>query len=614
MDRRHLHYRIPALLLVVLLTACPANESPGTNRAPTAAAGADRNVAVGALVTLDAGASTDANGDQLSFVWAIETVPAGSGAALSTADSAVASFTADLPGNYVVALSVSDGQASDGDEITVTALAANGAAPTIAPIADQRAPRGEVIEVPVTITDEDPATVVVFASSSDTTLIADTDLAMTGSGSERTLRITLAQPGSGSAVVTLVATDADALTGSAKFTITVTQPFATELPKLTASDAAGGDEFGYAVAMSGNLAIIGASLDDDNGFNSGSAYLFRRSADGWAQSMKLPVKPPVVAPTAVDEFYEFGYAVAISSDYIVVGAPGDGDTTFEGAAYVYELCPDRFCQEPATEMAELQAGDAAPGDAFGSAVAVNGEHALIAARLSDGDGTSSGSVYAFRRNGDAWVETAELTASDARIGDVFGRSVAMSGEFAVIGSPSDDDVASDSGAAYIFQRSGDTWTQMAKLKADDPFTGDLFGWSVALAGDFAIAGAPNGNGGAGAAYVFQRSGDDWLQVDELTAGDAADDDAFGFIVALEGDDAIVGAPFDVHGGIRAGSAYVFHHQGGSWTEVNKLTASDAAADDDFGRSVAVASGHALIGARSSDDDGTESGSVYAFSR
>lgn len=85
-------------------------------------------------------------------------------------------------------------------------------------------------------------------------------------------------------------------------------------------------------------------------------------------------------------------------------------------------------------------------------------------------------------------------------------------------------------------------------------------------------------------------------------------------MALEGDDAIVGAPFDVHGGKRAGSAYVFHLQGGSWTEVNKLTARDAAADDDFGWSVAVASGHALIGARRSDDDGTESGSVYAFSR
>src|SRR5690606_37315047 len=109
-------------------------------------------------------------------------------------------------------------------------------------------------------------------------------------------------------------------------------PFETELAKLAANDAAAGDEFVYSVAISGNSAVIGAPRDDDDGINSGSAYLFRRGSDGWVQSMKLPPQPLVVGPTAVGAGDRFGSSVAISSDYIIVGSPGDGDTTFEGAA------------------------------------------------------------------------------------------------------------------------------------------------------------------------------------------------------------------------------------------------------------------------------------------
>ncbi|MEX2535795.1 MAG: PKD domain-containing protein [Trueperaceae bacterium] len=604
----------PSLVLLALLTACTNGDPPVVNRAPTANAGPNQNVTIGNTVTLDANASSDADGDALTFTWAFENRPDGSTATLADAGSATPTFVPVVTGAFVATLSVSDGQASASDSITITATSdAPNAAPALSSIEDQRTFRGEVIEVPFTITDEDPANVTVEVSSSDTTLIANTDLEVLGGGADRSLRITPAREGSGSTVITLVARDAGALEGSAAFTLNVTLPFGTEFPKLTASDAAAGDQFGYSVAMSGDYAVIGARADDDGGFDSGSAYVFQRSGDGWVQSMKLPPEPPVVAPTAIGAADRFGSSVAISSDYIIVGAPGDEDTTFEGAAYVYERC-SRFCQEPATEMGELTAGDAAAADAFGFSVAISGDHAIIGAPRSDDDGSNdSGSVYVFRRDGDTWTEVDELTAGDPAAFDYFGRSVAMSGDYAVIGAIRDDGVSSDSGAAYVFRRSGDTWTEMSKLTASDAAEGDLFGWSVAMSGDYAIVGAIAGNGvssNSGAAYVFRRSGDTWTEMAKLTASDAAEGDFFGNSVAMDGDFALVGA-FEGDG-VSTGSAYVFHHRDGTWSEVNKLTASDAAVRDAFGFSVAISGDYAIIGANQSDNDGTDSGSVYVF--
>ena len=187
-------------------------------------------------------------------------------------------------------------------------------------------------------------------------------------------------------------------------------------------------------------------------------------------------------------------------------------------------------------------------------------------------------------------------------------------DFAVVGSPGDNDGADDSGAAYIFQRSGDTWTETAKLKAGNAAANDLFGWSVAMDGDFVIVAAPNGNGGLGSAYVFQRTGADWLEVDELEGLDSEEDDDFGYAVALEAGYALVGAPHDTNDGVRSGSVYVFHLEGDFWNQVNKLTGNDAAAEASFGWSVALASDDALIGAPSTFGDDTDPGSAYAFER
>ena len=188
------------------------------------------------------------------------------------------------------------------------------------------------------------------------------------------------------------------------------------------------------------------------------------------------------------------------------------------------------------------------------------------------------------------TEIVKLTASDAAAGDWFGRYVAVSGATVVVGAPNDDDNGSNSGSAYVFVRSGISWSQQAKLTASDAAAFDFFGVSVAISGDTAVVGAnfDDGKGvDSGSAYVFVRSGTTWTEQAKLTASDAAALDQFGIEVSISGDTAVVGAFSDDDSGSRSGSAYVFVHSGATWTEQAKLTASDAAIDDRFGRSVSV---------------------------
>ena len=190
-------------------------------------------------------------------------------------------------------------------------------------------------------------------------------------------------------------------------------------------------------------------------------------------------------------------------------------------------------------------------------------------------------------------QQAKLTASDGDNNDFFGISVAIDGDTAVAGAPLDNGDLSNQGAAYVFTRSGTTWTEQQKLTASDGKANDLFGTSVAIDGDTVVAGAPGDGGTAnsGAAYVFTRSGTTWTEQQKLTASDGAANDLFGASVSIDGDTAVVGAPNDDGGTINQGAAYVFTRSGTTWTEQQKLTASDGAANDFFGASVAIDRGH-----------------------
>ena len=397
-----------------------------------------------------------------------------------------------------------------------------------------------------------------------------------------------------------------------------------ELKKLTASDAAAGDQFGYSVAISGDTAVVGASRNDDGGTQSGSAYVFQRDqggVDNWGQLKKL-----TASDAAAEDF--FGGSVAISGDTAVVGAVWNDDGgTYSGSAYVFQR--DQGGLSNWGELKKLTASDAAAGDSFGDSVAISGDTAVVGASFDDDGGANSGSAYVFQRDQggvDNWGQLKKLTASDAAAGDYFGYSVAISGDMAVVGADGNDDGVTNSGSAYVFQRdqgSPDNWGELKKLTASDAAANDWFGASVAISGDTAVVGAKyddDGGNDSGSAYVFQRDQggvDNWGELKKLIALDAAAYDFFGYSVAISGDTAVVGAYGSYDGGFGSGSAYVFRRdQGGvdNWGQLKKLTASDAAAGDSFSYSVAISGDTAVVGARYDDDGGNDSGSAYVFQR
>jgi len=214
------------------------------------------------------------------------------------------------------------------------------------------------------------------------------------------------------------------------------------------------------------------------------------------------------------------------------------------------------------------------------------------------------------------MEEAKLTASDGDTGDSFGWSVSVSGDYALVGAHNDDDNGSSSGSAYIFRREGNDWLEEAKLTASDGESFDSFGIRVSLSGDYALVGAygddDNGSG-AGSAYVFRRVGNDWIEEAKLIASERGGDANFGLSVSLSGNYALVGAYGDDDNGSFSGSAYIFRREGSHWTEAAKLTANDGGASDYFGFSVSVSGDYALAGAHGDDDNGIGSGSAYVYS-
>ncbi|HEV3363408.1 MAG TPA: FG-GAP repeat protein, partial [Acidimicrobiia bacterium] len=260
-------------------------------------------------------------------------------------------------------------------------------------------------------------------------------------------------------------------------------------------------------------------------------------------------------------------------------------------------------------------------DLFGTSVALSGDTAVVGVPYDDiaADGLNNeGSAYVFVRTGTTWAKQARLTALDAAGGDEFGWSVAVSGDTAVVGAPYDDAAGGADGAARVFVRSGTTWTQQALLTGSHPVNAfDEFGWSVAVSGDTAVVGAPRDEDkgvNTGSASVFVRSGTTWALQAKLTAADAAPNDNFGYSVAVSGDTAIVGAPYDDDAGADSGSAAVFVRSGTTWSRQVKVSAPEASAGDRFGWSVAVDGDTKVLGAPGDDDAGADSGSAYVFVR
>ena len=254
------------------------------------------------------------------------------------------------------------------------------------------------------------------------------------------------------------------------------------------------------------------------------------------------------------------------------------------------------------QTAELTASDGAANDRFGYSVSVSGPLAIVGATYhAVGANAHQGAAYVFVQSGTTWTQQQELTASDGAASDDFGTSVALSGTTAIVGAP-DHAVGANpaQGAAYVFVQSGATWTQQQELTASDGVASDVFGSSVSLSGTMAIVGAQNHTVGAsqqqGAAYIFAQSGTTWTQQQEVTASDGVASDDFGTSVSLSGTIAIVGAPYHTVGANQQqGAAYIFVQSGATWTQQQELTAGDGAGGDHFGLTGSVSGNIAIVG-------------------
>ncbi|MCW5205529.1 FG-GAP repeat protein [Desulfobulbus sp. F5] len=345
--------------------------------------------------------------------------------------------------------------------------------------------------------------------------------------------------------------------------------------KLLASDGAAEDIFGWSVSVSGDTALIGASLDDGKG----AAYVFVRATDGtWSQQAKLAANDG-----KLDQ--RFGIVVSLDGNTALISADQDDDKAYRsGAAYVFVRAADGTW----SQQAKLTPYDGAYTDFFGRNLSLNGDTALIGSPYDDNEGdNASGSAYVFVRSGTTWTLQAKITAADSVYADYFGYRVSVNNDTALIAAVGDDDKGDLSGSVYVFVRAANgTWSQQAKLTADDEAATDYLGYSVSLSGDTALIGASGDDDKgdlSGAAYVFVRSGTVWTQQAKLTAEDETAGDRFGSGVSLSGDTALIAANSDDDKGTDSGSAYVFiRATDGTWSQQAKLTAADGNAGDIFG--------------------------------
>lgn len=354
--------------------------------------------------------------------------------------------------------------------------------------------------------------------------------------------------------------------------------------KITASDGAGNQRFGFSIAIDNGVIAVGTPRDDDNGTRSGSAYVFDASTGG--ELVKL-------LPSDGLDFDFFGYSIAISNGIVAVGAYFDDDNgTDSGSAYVFDA-------STGVQLFKLLPSDGAEGDEFGRTIAIDNGIVAVGAHNDDANGNFSGSVYLF--DASTGGQLFKLAPSDGSAGDGFGYSVAIDNGIVAAGAWFDTDNGGASGSAYLFNAS--TGAQITKLHASDGAQGDRFGTSIAIGDGVVAVGAPDSGGFSGSAYIFNASNGG--QIAKLLPDDAAAGDFFGFSVAVANGVVAVGTPSDDDNGNSSGSAYIFDASTGG--QITKLLPSDGSSSDEFGRSIAIDNGTVAAGAYRDN-----SGSAYVF--
>ncbi len=361
-----------------------------------------------------------------------------------------------------------------------------------------------------------------------------------------------------------------------------------ESDKLVALDGVGGDDFGASVAVDGAIAVVGAPEDDDAGSSSGSAYVFRFDGTDWSQEQKLTAGDAAGGD-------DFGFAVAISGDTIVVGSPRDDTVAGNraGSAYVYVF---DVGLQLWIEKQHLFASDAGADDRFGSSIAIDGETLLVGATQEDQAAPNAGAGYVFARTGGVWLHQDKLVPTSSGTNPQMGRSASLDGDVAVLGAWQDAPAAMFSvGAAHVFRRSGTTWSEEQKLTASDAADFRWFGQSVSVSGTVIAVGAYGDRGNdlseSGGAYFYIFNGLSWDELDNVNASDPTANDRFGWSIALDGDNAIIGT------GISASKGYLFHRELVLYTEQTTLNSTDPDVSAEYAWAVAISGTTAVMGDR-----------------
>jgi len=455
-----------------------------------------------------------------------------------------------------------------------------------------------------------------------------------------------------------------------------------------ASNTGAIDQFGVAVALSGDTLAVGAYTESGSAIgvngdqrnkqtsDAGAVYVFQRTGTTWAQQAYIKA-----SNTGVGDF--FGSSVALSGDTLAVGAPGeassatginsnqlDNSAAFAGAVYIFQRTGTTWAQQ-----AYLKASNTAADYRFGNAVALSGDTLAVGAYAEDSAATGvngnqfdnsasdAGAVYIFQRTGATWAQQAYIKASNSGKQDHFGISLALASDTLAVGATGEssgatgvngdqgDNSAIFAGAVYVFRRNAATWAQEAYIKASNTETFDGFGCSVALFNDTLVIGAVGEDSGAigadgnqadnsassaGAVYVFQRTGTAWAQQAYLKAANTGAGDQFGFALGLFEDTLAVGAFTEAssatgvngngadNGASGAGAVYIFRRTGTVWAQQAYVKASNTGANDRFGAAVAISGDSLAVGAYleassatgidgNQADNGTQrAGAVYLF--
>lgn len=320
---------------------------------------------------------------------------------------------------------------------------------------------------------------------------------------------------------------------------------------------------------------------------------------------------------------QFGGNLIIQDDVMVVGAHLDscGSTWYCGSVYVFKF--DRLSKQGWIRQARLIASDPRPRAHFGSSLAISGDRLVVGARLHPcNDGINCGAAYVFRFNGLEWLFEARLMASDAKYADIFGSSVAISGSWIMVGAPSRvERGVSGAGAVYIFRRSGSAWTQTAKLTDAAAGMSERFGASVAIDGDLAVIGTPGERCDDGAAcgevFVYRLNGAAWELEDRLADPSPAGHAEFGKTLAVDDDTILVGSPYyPCADGSKCGAAHIFGLKRNRWRLEAALMSPNQEADPRFGWDLTLSGNQALIGSVGEVcESGIAScGSAYLFER